>query len=100
MISTIISYGIFVGWTLLVVRGLYVGSRRKNKQSIIPLSIATFFLACLWLLTVYDKFSNHRIGKMDDCGLLGVIPFIITLICTIFGLVALVRNEDEHTEET
>ncbi len=70
--------------------------RQKNKESIVPLSIAAFFLGCLWLLIAYDELSNHQIGKLDDCEFLGLIPGIITILCTIFGSVALVKKENDR----
>jgi hypothetical protein len=91
----IISLIILITWSSLVLFGLRAGVRQKNRQSIIPLSIAAFFLGCLWVLIGYDEISNHQIGKMDDCGFLGLIPGIITILCTIFGLVALVREEND-----
>jgi len=95
----IITVLILLAWSSPVAFGLRVAVRQKNRPSMVMLSIAAFYLGCLWLLFMYEVVLNFKtIGIEDDCGFLFLIPSIITILCTIFGLVALVKEEDDRGE--
>ena len=81
----------FVVWPVTILFFLYIAVKRKNKEAIVPLSIASFLLIFSSLLSAYEKFTNTLFGEWNFGTAL--VTFIASFICSILGLVAFVKKE-------
>lgn len=91
MIFKIVHLIYFIIWPAIILISLYIAVKRKIKEAIVPLSIASFFLIFGSVLAAYEKFTNSELGEVNFG--IALVTFIISFICSIIGLVAFVKNE-------
>ena len=89
---TIIDLIIFVVWPAIILLSLYIAVKRKNKEAIVPFSIATFFIILSAWSSAYQEIANTNLREGWNF-LLALVTFITCILGTIFGMVAFVKKE-------